>query len=391
MTHVSTPGATTQEAATPVRGTSRILRNPHVDRAGVTAAGAAAPSFHPSMPGFAATPLRSAPHTAARLGVRSVHVKDESHRLGMPSFKILGASWATCRTVMAHLGEDPGEHPTLAMLKDAVDGSGVALTLVAATDGNHGRGVARMAKLLGLAAIILVPAGTARSRIDAIAGEGAEVRVVDGGYDEAIAASASLADDLHVVISDTSWEGYGDTPRWVIDGYSTLLGEVTSEIDARHVPEPSVVVAQMGVGAFGAAVTRAFAPRPARLLIGVEPTSADCVMVSAAAGEILTIPGPQDSIMAGLNCGTPSVVAWDDVLHGYDVFVAVSDLDAEEAMRLLHEDDLAVGESGAAGLAGLIAHGPELGLGAEDDVLLFLTEGPTDPDSYERIVGEPAN
>jgi diaminopropionate ammonia-lyase len=342
------------------------------------------------MPGFAPTPLRSAPHTAARLGVRSVHVKDESHRLGMPSFKILGASWATCRTVLAHLGEYPGDEPTLATLKNAIDRSGIALTLVAATDGNHGRGVARMAKLLGLAALILVPAGTADSRIDAIAGEGAEVRVVDGGYDEAIAASAALADDLHVVISDTSWEGYGDTPRWVIDGYSTLLSEVTGEIDAGRAPEPTVVVVQMGVGAFAAAVTRAFAPRPARLLVGVEPTSADCVMVSASVGEILTIPGPQDSIMAGLNCGTPSVVAWDDVLHGYDVFASVSDLDAEEAMRLLHQDGLAVGESGAAGLAGLIAHGHELGVGADDDVLLFLTEGPTDPAGYERIVGAPA-
>lgn len=391
MTEVGTHGAPAREAVNPVQGTSRVLRNPHVDRARVTAAGAAAPSFHPSMPDFAPTPLRSAPHTAARLGVRSVHLKDESHRLGMPSFKILGASWATCRTVMAHLGEDPGDEPTLAMLKDAVARSTIALTLVAATDGNHGRGVARMGKLLGLAGIILVPAGTAESRIDAIAGEGAEVRIVDGGYDEAIVASAALADAVHVVISDTSWEGYGDTPRWVIDGYSTLLGEVTSEIDAGHVPEPTVVVAQMGVGAFGAAVTRAFAPRPARLLVGVEPTSADCVMVSASVGRILTIPGPQDSIMAGLNCGTPSVVAWDDVLHGFDVFAAVSDLDAEEAMRLLHDDGLAVGESGAAGLAGLIAHGPELGLGADDDVLLFLTEGPTDPASYERIVGVPAS
>jgi diaminopropionate ammonia-lyase len=146
----------------------------------------------------------------------------------------------------------------------------------------------------------------------------------------------------------------------------------------------------MGVGAFGAAVARAFAPRTARLLVGVEPTSADCVTTSAEVGEILTIPGPQDSIMAGLNCGTPSVVAWDDVLHGFDVLTTVTDLAAEDAMRLLHEDGIAAGESGAAGLAGLLAHGAELGLGADDDVLLFLTEGPTDPVGYQRIVGAPA-
>ncbi len=374
----------------PAQGTSRVLRNAHVDRPAVSPAGEPAASFHPSMPGFAATPLRAAPRTAARLGVRSVHVKDESDRLGMPSFKILGASWATCRTVLAHLDVPGGDQPTLGGVRQAIEASGAPLTLVAATDGNHGRGVARMAALLGVPATILVPAGTAQSRIDAIVGEGAEVRVVDGGYDHAIAASAALADAAHVVISDTSWDGYRDTPRWVIDGYSTLLGEVVDEIDAGRAPEPSVVVAQMGVGAFGAAVARAFASRPARLLVGVEPTSADCVTTSAEAGEIRTIPGPQESIMAGLNCGTPSVVAWEDVLHGYDALTTVTDLAAEEAMRLLYEDGIAAGESGAAGLAGLLAHGPELGLGADDDVLLFLTEGPTDPAGYQRIVGVPA-
>ena len=390
MTEVGTHDVLAPVTEDPVQGTSRVLRNRYVDRAAVSAAGAAAPSFHPSMPAFAATPLRAAPRTAARLGVRSVHIKDESDRLGMPSFKILGASWATCRTVLAHLGVEAGDEPTLATVRESIEASGAPLTLVAATDGNHGRGVARMAALLGVPATILVPAGTAQSRIDAIVGEGAEVRVVDGGYDHAIAASAALADSGHVVISDTSWEGYRDTPGWVIDGYSTLLGEVVHEIEAGRAPEPSVVVAQMGVGAFGAAVARAFASRPARLLVGVEPTSADCVTTSAEAGEILTIPGPQESIMAGLNCGTPSVVAWDDVLHGYDVLTTITDLAAEEAMRLLHEDGIAAGESGAAGLAGLLAHGPELGLGADDDVLLFLTEGPTDPVGYERIVGVPA-
>ncbi len=390
MTDVGTQDVTGPAQAAPAQGTSRVLQNHHVARDRVSPAGSAAPSFHPSMPHFAVTPLRSAPRAAARLGVRSVWVKDESDRIGMPSFKILGASWATYRTVMAHLGIEDGAEPTLARLRAAIEGSAGRLTLVAATDGNHGRGVARMARLVGVPAIILVPAGTATSRIDAIAGEGAEVRVVDGGYDEAIAASAALADAEHVVISDTSWEGYGDTPRWVIDGYSTLLGEVTGLIEAGEVPEPTVVASQIGVGAFGAAVARAFAHRPARLLVGVEPSHADCVTTSVVAGEIVTIPGPQDSIMAGLNCGTPSVVAWDDVLHGYDAFATVDDDAAEEAMRLLHEDGIAAGESGAAGLAGLLAHGAELGLVPDDDVLVFLTEGPTDPVGYERIVGVPA-
>src|SRR5450631_572691 len=367
--------------------TPRLTRNAHADRASVSKAGIADPAFHPSLPDFATTPLRPAPKAAQRLGVRSILVKDESQRLGMPSFKILGASWATYRTIMAHLGLAVGAEPTLDKLRTAVAAQGSDLTLVAATDGNHGRAVARMAKLLGLSAIIIVPGGTVDSRIEAIRGEGAEVRVVKGGYDEAIAASAALSGEKHVVISDTSWEGYTDTPGWVIDGYSTMLKEVTDEIEAGRFAEPTVVVAQMGVGAFAAAVTREFASRPARLLVGVEPVSADCIITSAEAGRILTIPGEQDSIMAGLNCGTPSIIAWDDVLHGFDVFTTVTDDDAREAMRLLHEDGIEAGESGAAGLAGLLAHAGGLDLGPQDDVIVFCTEGITDPVAYRDIIG----
>ena len=367
--------------------TPRLTHNAHVDRASVSKAGIADPAFHPSLPDFATTPLRPAPKAAQRLGVRSVLVKDESQRLGMPSFKILGASWATYRTIMAHLGLAVGAQPTLDRLREAVAARGSDLTLVAATDGNHGRAVARMAKLLGLGAVIIGPAGTVDSRIEAISGEGAEVRVVTGGYDEAIAASAALSDDRHVVISDTSWEGYTDTPGWVIDGYSTMLKEITDEIGAGHVAEPTVVVAQMGVGAFAAAVTREFATRPARMLVGVEPVSADCIITSAEAGRILTIPGSQDSIMAGLNCGTPSIIAWDDVLRGFDVFVTVTDDHARDAMRLHHDDGVEAGESGAAGLAGLLAHAQGLGLGPQDDVIILVTEGITDPVAYREIIG----
>ncbi len=365
----------------------RITRNGDVDRAGVAAPAAGPRTYHGSMPDFETTPLRSAHQVAQRLGVRSVLVKDESSRLGMPSFKILGASWATCRAILDHLGVDLPKQPTLADLKAAVAERGSGLTLVAATDGNHGRAVARMAKLLGLSAIILVPTGMVDSRIEAIESEGAQVRVVQGGYDDAIAASAALQDDTHVVISDTSWEGYTDIPGWVIDGYSTMLGEVVGEIDSGRAPEPTVVVAQLGVGAFGAAVVREFAHRPARLLVGMEPTRADCVIASIEAGGIITIPGPEDSIMAGLNCGTPSLIAWPDVSRGYDVFVTATDDDAREAMRLLRRDGIDAGESGAAGLAGLLRHGPALGLGPDDVVLVFLTEGVTDPVAYQEIVG----
>ena len=367
---------------------SRLVRNPHVDRASVTEGSAAAPAFHASLPGFAPTPIRRATTTAARLGVGTVLVKDESRRMGMPSFKILGASWASYRGILAKLGVTPGPAPSLDALREVLASSGRNLVLVAATDGNHGRAVARVARILGLPAIVLVPAGTVASRVEAIEGEGAEVRVVDGTYDDTIAASAALDDANHVVVDDTSWEGYTDIPGWVIDGYSTMLDEVVRAIEAGEVPEPTVVAGQMGVGALSAAIARKFARRPARLLVGVEPTAAACITESALAGRIVTVAAEGHTCMAGLNCGTPSEIAFESNLHGYDCFVTIADEFAEEAVRVLHADGIDAGESGAAGLAGLLAEREALSLGETDVVLVFLTEGPTDPVNFRRILGE---
>src|SRR4051812_48445268 len=256
--------------------------------------------FHASMPGYTPTPLRPAPSSARRLGVAEVLVKDESARLGLPSFKILGASWAVARALARRLGrEDP---PAFAELEAAADALR-PLALSAATDGNHGRAVAKMAALLGLEARIYVPAGTAAARIDAIAAEGATVTVVDGGYDDAVRRSAQDEGDRCLVISDTSWAGYEDVPRWVIDGYATVFAEVEEQLGAR----PDVVVVPIGVGALAAATVGHFwgtaGDRPA--LVGVEPTSAACVLASMRAGAITTLDHPQHSMMAGLNCATP--------------------------------------------------------------------------------------
>ena len=366
---------------------SRLVENPHVDRAHVPVGNPPAPGFHASLPGFAPTPIRSAATAAGALGVSQVLVKDESRRMGMPSFKILGASWATYRGILAKLRRSPGPEPSLGELRDVVASAGRPLTLVAATDGNHGHAVAHMATLLGLPAVVLVPAGTADSRIERIAGEGAEVRVVDGNYDDTIAASAALDDETHVVIDDTSWEGYTDVPGWVLDGYGTMLAEVVAAVERGEVPEPTVVAAQIGVGALSAAVARAFARRPARLLVGVEPTDAACVTESALAGHLVTVPAQGDTCMAGLNCGTPSLAALESNLRGYDRFVTVDDGFAEDAVRLLHADGIEAGESGAAGLAGLLAERDGLGLSAADVALVLLTERPTNPASFRRIVG----
>jgi diaminopropionate ammonia-lyase len=340
--------------------------------------------FHRLIAGYAPTPLREAPQTAAALGVRSVLVKDESHRLGMPSFKILGASWATYRILCERLGRAPEPIMTLTQLAGLL-APYRPLELVAATDGNHGRAVARMAVHLGLTSHILVPSNIALARIAALESEGAHVSVIDGGYDDAVSASAALADDRHLVVSDTSWPGYWEVPGWVIDGYATIPLEIDEQLADAQLPSPSLVAVQIGVGAFAAAMARYF--QGDTRMVGVEPTVADCVLASVRAGALTTIPGPQDSIMAGLNCGAPSPVAWPTVSAGIDLFAAVDDDDAESAMRLLAADGIVAGESGAAGLAGLLAFRDELELTSQDVVLVVATEGATDPSAYDRIVG----
>lgn len=367
---------------------SRVVQNPYVDRASVPAMDTSAAHFHASLPGFVPTPLRPAPEAATRLGVRSVSVKDESMRVGMPAFKILGASWATYRVICDHLGRQPSDQPTLDELKNMVAESAADLTVVTATDGNHGRATARMAKMLGLPCIVHVPHDMVASRIKAIERNGAQVLVNEGNYDDAVAAAAAMTSPKHVVISDTSWEGYQDCPQWVIDGYSTMLAEVIDQIEAGRIPEPTVVVCQMGVGAFSAAVARAFANRPARLLVASEPTEAECLMASIEAGGEVTTIDTGFTSMAGLSCGTPSPIAWPVNKAAFDVFVSCDDQHTEEATRILYEDYIQAGESGAAGLAALLQQGSALGLTAEDDVLVFLTEGITDPVNFARIVGE---
>lgn len=351
--------------------------------------------FHASMPGYSPTPLREAPAAARRLGVAEVLVKDESSRLGLPSFKVLGASWAVSRAVDARLGDSDLEPMTFERLARAVAPLR-PLTLSAATDGNHGRAVAHVAALLGLGCRIYVPEGTAQARIDAIAGEGATVTVVDGDYDDAVLRSAQDAGERCLVISDTSWEGYEEVPRWVIEGYATIFSEIEEQLSALGREGPDLVVVPIGVGALAAATVGHYwnSADKRAVIVGVEPTSAACVLESVAAGGILTLGHPQDSIMAGLNCATPSMVAWPVVSRGIDVYLAVSDDRVPEAMRLLAADEIVAGETGAAGLAGLLRalEAPDgevrgaMGLTESARVLLICTEGATDPESYRRLV-----
>jgi diaminopropionate ammonia-lyase len=367
-----------------------ILDGPRPDRAPLR--------FHRRLPGYEETPLIDAPKLAEALRVGKVFVKDESSRLELPAFKVLGASWAVYRALEERLGEEGfGDWEEIGDLEERLEPMR-PLSLVAATDGNHGRAVARVARLLGLGAKIFVPDGMALARREAIAEEGAEVIVVDGTYDEAVELSAAEEGESTLLVSDMSWPGYERIPLWVIEGYSTMLWEIDDELERRNEEGPDLVVVQVGVGAFAAAVARHFrSPRASTRpkLMGVEPANADCLLESVAAGGIVSVPGPHDSIMSGLNCGRPSLVAWPTVSRGINLLVGVDDGPAREAMRLAAKSGIESGETGAAGLGGLLellrtgreeAARRALGVGEDTRVLLFNCEGATDPDAYRRIM-----
>ena len=350
-------------------------------------------SFHERLPGYGVTPLRSEPSLAAALGVGTVLVKDESHRLGLPAFKMLGASWAIYQALRRALPDLTDDWRDVAELRERITPL-LPLTLIAATDGNHGRAVARMARLLGCDAEIFVPAGTAQARIDAIRDEGATVEIVPGTYEAAVRRSNEGAGPPRWVISDTSWEGYEDVPHDVIAGYGTIFAEIKAQLDAQGLPQPDAIAVQMGVGALAAAVIDAagrMTPRP--VVIGVEPETAACVLASLRAGKPVSVPDANRSIMAGLNCDSPSLVAWPRLRSGIDVDVAIPDDVARHAMRLFATAGIEAGETGAAGLGGLLALHDDaaawqrLGLGPESRVLVIVTEGATDPASWAVITG----
>jgi diaminopropionate ammonia-lyase len=293
----------------------------------------------------------------------------ETERFGLPAFKILGASWAAER------------------LLGGRDTAGI--TLVTATDGNHGRAVARVARMRGVRAHILVPAGTAPARIDGIASEGAQVEVVDGSYDDAVRKAAAMADDTHVVLSDTSWPGYEDVPRWVVEGYETIFREAGEQLGGAV---PDVALIPIGVGSLAVAAA-AHWPGESPRLVGVEPTSAACALESIEAGEPVSVPGPHDSIMAGLNAGSVSELAWPVLRDRFDAFCTIDDSWAEEGMRRLAAIGVNAGEvSGGTVGAALAMCADEdaraaAGIGADSTLFLLLTEGVTDPANWERVVG----
>jgi diaminopropionate ammonia-lyase len=334
----------------------RALINEHVRPTAVAAPeGAQAAAFHQRLEGYAPTPVRELPAVAAELGLGAVLVKDESDRLGLPAFKVLGASWAVERA----LREEPA-----------------TTTLVAASAGNHGRAVAHVAALRGLACRIFLPAGSLPARADAIAAEGAEVVVIDGTYEDAVARAAAAAAEPGVAeVADVGTSG---PARWVIDGYATLFAEAAAQAVF------DLLVVPVGVGSLAAAAAR-FAAQTGCPVVGVEPACAACLTASLAAGAPASVATP-GTAMAGLNCAEISTAAWPSLRDGIHGMVTVGDAEAAAAMGELAEAGLAIGESGAAPLAALRALALDqacaplrdaVGLAASSRVLLVATEGLT--------------
>jgi diaminopropionate ammonia-lyase len=321
-----------------------------------------------SWPDYQVTPLRTLPGLARAAGVGAIWLKDEAGRFGLGSFKALGGAYAVARA--------PAE----------------AGVVTCATDGNHGRAVAWGAQRFGRRCVIFVHETVSQGRVDAIARFGAEVRRVPGTYDDAVREAARQAEaNGWFVVSDTSWAGYTEVPRLIMQGYRVMADEVADQWSG---DPPTHVFIQGGVGGVAAAVSAQIRARfqPAPMLIVVEPDRAACLLASAELGEPTAIAGNLDTLMAGLACGEPSVVAWQELDHGAAAFMAIPDEGAVACMRLLAKQGIVAGESGVAGLAGcLLAAGDvaareTLGLDGASRILAFSTEGATDPVVYDELV-----
>jgi diaminopropionate ammonia-lyase len=338
--------------------------------------------FFRAQPEYSPTALRSLPHLARELNISKLLIKDESSRLGLNAFKVLGVTYAVHR--MLSTGE---------LSSDAV--------LACATDGNHGRAVAHVARQLKLRAKVYLPTGSSKARAGAIESEGAEVTIVDGNYDATVTQLACDA-EMHgwTVISDTAWDGYNTVPRYIMLGYTMIMAEAVEQWDE----VPDVVIVQAGVGGLAASVVAWFVhtfgqDRP--LLVCCEAVNAACVLESMRANAPVIVGGSLETVMAGLSAGTVSSISWPVLRDGLDACVAITDPESLAAVRKLAHPEggdpqIVAGESGAAGVAalsaimyrkGLAPVRQALKLGQRSRVLVINTEGATDPESYLSITG----
>lgn len=347
----------------------------------------------------APTPLHALPGLARALGIGALHVKDEGFRLGLGSFKALGGAYALMILVQEEAARRLGRPVAVKELtSDAVREVAATMTFACATDGNHGRSVAQGAQLIGARAVIFVHSGVSAARIDAIARFGAEIVRVEGGYDFSVQEAARVAiEEGWTILSDTSWPGYEYIPGLVAQGYTAMVREILDELSE----PPTHVFLQAGVGGFAAAVAGHMAvalggKRPHVTV--VDPARAACLYESARQGRAAKVEETQPTLMAMLECHEASPIAFRVLERVADGFMTVEEDAAPDAMRRLAspvggDPAIVAGESGCAGLAGLLTIlrdkdlAASIGLGPEARVLVVNTEGATDPALYEKIVG----
>ncbi|WP_280823551.1 diaminopropionate ammonia-lyase [Pseudaminobacter soli (ex Li et al. 2025)] len=348
----------------------------------------------------AATPLVALPRLAAEIGVATIHVKDEGHRLGLGSFKALGGAYAVIRLVLEQAEKELGRSVDVAELHSPeVLAVARTMTVACATDGNHGRSVAQGAQLVGARAAIFVHSGVSDERVAAIARFGADMIRVKGNYDDSVREAARTAEAKGwTIVSDTSWPGYERIPGLVMQGYTALVREAL-----RKMPEPPThVFIQSGVGGIAAAVAGHLAiefgdRRP--LFTVVDPARSACIVESARAGHPVTVAHGEPTVMAMLECYEPSLVAWRVLSRVADAFMTVDEEDAISVMKRLAnpvdgDPTIVAGESGGVGLAGLMkavadpAIKAALRIDANARIFVVNTEGATDPGKYQEIVGQ---
>ena len=361
-------------------------------------------ALHQSFPGYGETPLVSLVALAADLGVSGVYLKDESPRFGLNAFKGLGGSYAIAK----YLGEKLGlDSPTFAELLKSRDELG-EISFYTATDGNHGRGVAWAARILGHKAHVYMPDGATIARRDNIRAEGAVCEIIEGAnYDECVRLAAADAEKSGgIIVQDTAWQGYEKIPGHIMQGYGTMAFEAALQLKNMAV-WPTHIFIQAGVGSLAASVLgffKNFAPNNCPITTIVEPHAANCLYKSAKSGKIEFVTGSLDTIMAGLSCGEPNPVAWELLSGHASFFASCPDDVSAKGMRMLasplgSDEKVISGESGAVGL-GLLASvmtdesladfKTELGLDESSKILFFSSEGATDPEMYKKIVEDKA-
>jgi len=363
-------------------------------------------SFHRQIPGFRMSPLKKLTNLAGRLGLGGIWVKDESSRLNQGSFKVLGGSYALYQIIKKRLGRENEDIPYEELTSSQIKGKVGDLVFATATDGNHGRGIAWSANKLGFRSIIYVHKLTTKGRIKAIEQNNGEVVVVDGNYDDAVRqVFLDAKKNGWEVVSDTSWEGYESVPKWVMQGYTTMLFEVQEQLAGQGLSKPTHVFVQAGVGSLAAATIGFYKNlfgNESPVSVVVEPTNAACLYHSAIIGDGKphSIIGDLDTIMAGLACGDPNPIAWQLLSDCADFFAISPDYVAAKGMRvygvpLLDDPDIISGESGAVTLGALmyIMEYPPLqelrekmGLNKHSQVLLINTEGNTSPEEFRDVV-----